>query len=132
MDCRLPAGINRPMRINPVSGLVMAVALGIIFVGAGEYLCPASGALGFGVLLLIRKMPIYLQLEPFGMLYRGYRRSPFSARIIASSLPVPGRLNSYRAARWPGRSSSRWLGFTPVLLVHWGNSGLHAGNRRAA
>lgn len=52
MDCRLPAGINRPMRINPVSGLVMAVALGIIFIGAGEYLRPASGALGFGVLLL--------------------------------------------------------------------------------
>jgi hypothetical protein len=52
--------IDQLLNIGFISGwLVIVGALGIIFIGVGEFLYPAVGALGFGLPRLLPAMPIH-------------------------------------------------------------------------
>jgi hypothetical protein len=124
MDSDVPAEIDRPVRIGSFSGvLVILVALGIIFIGVREFLCPAIGALGFGVPLHDLHDADFLAVKAVRDVVSGILALTFlglqNRKLLAFAfrvltlIPLLDGLVVLRHAGWS---------FTPVLLVHWGTA----------
>jgi uncharacterized protein DUF4267 len=124
MNGDLSSGIDRPMRIGSLSGLlVILVSLGIIFIGVREFLYPAVGALGFGVPLIDAHDGDLLAVKAvrdvvagiLALTFLGLRNRRFLAYAVGvlTLIPALDGLVVLRHADWS---------FTPVLLIHWGTA----------
>jgi hypothetical protein len=116
--------IDRPMKIGPLSGLlVLLVGLGIIFIGVRELFYPATCARQFGVPLLDPRDGDLLAIKAardvvsgvLALTFIGLRNRKFLTYAfgVLTLIPVFDGLIVLRHADWS---------FAPALLIHWGTA----------
>ncbi len=103
--------------------MTILVALGIIFIGAREFLQPAVGAQGYGVKLADPRDSDFLAIKAARDVSTGIaalaalslqsRRTLAAIMAALTLIPIFDGLIVYRHAAWA---------FTPIIFIHWGTA----------